>query len=71
MEKKRKVYSKEFKLNAIRMVLEEGKKTSALARDLGISSTMLHTWKKKYQEEQEEAFPGNGKLNTKDEYVRQ
>ena len=67
---KRKSYSAEFKENSVRMVLNEGRKVAELARDLGITENMLYNWKQKYLDKKEEAFPGHGKLNSKDEYIR-
>ena len=38
---KRKVYSKEFKINAVKMILQGGRKASEVARDLDIQENML------------------------------
>mgnify|MGYP001280587208 FL=1 len=67
----RRSFSKEFKTGAVKMILEEGKKITDVARQLGISDNLLSNWKRKYLEDQEEAFPGNGNLKSKDEYIRQ
>lgn len=66
----RKSFSKEFKLNAVRMITEQGHKASEVARDLGIHENLIYVWKRKYMEDQEESFPGKGKLKSRDEYVR-
>lgn len=68
---KRKSYSKEFKLNAVKMILEEGKRASEASRDLNISENAIGLWKRKYLEDQEEAFPGHGNQKSKDAYIRQ
>lgn len=68
---KRQNYSKEFKVNAVRMIVQEGRKASEVARELDIQPNMLYLWKRKYLEDKQEAFPGNGKLKSKDEYIRQ
>lgn len=65
----RKTYSKEFKLNAIRLSNESGCNIAQLARNLGISENMLYTWLSKYSKQRELSFPGNGKLNPRDEYI--
>jgi len=67
----RKTYSREFKLGAVKMITEEGKRVSEVARDLGISYNILHLWKRKYLEDKEESFPGKGKLKSTDDYIRQ
>lgn len=70
MGEKRKTYDKEFKLSAVRMVLEEGLSVAQVSRDLGINENSLHNWKKKYLEEKENAFPGKGRLKPEDEELR-
>jgi transposase-like protein len=64
--KKRKQFTREFKLEAVRL-LEEGKKPAAdLARELGIRRNLLYKWKDVIDQKGNDAFPGNGKRsNTK------
>ncbi|MCH7623243.1 MAG: transposase, partial [Nitrospinae bacterium] len=50
MGKKRRQYTKEFKIEAVRLIVEEGRRISEVARELGISEALLGRWKKKYQE---------------------
>jgi transposase len=49
----RKSFDEEFKLSAVKMVLEGNKRLSAVARDLGIASNTLQNWKRKYVEDKE------------------
>ena len=59
--RKRKVFSQEFKREAVRL-LEEGKKPGAdLARELGIRRNQLYKWKEKVDTHGEGAFPGRGR----------
>ncbi|MBI2429452.1 MAG: transposase, partial [Ignavibacteriales bacterium] len=39
---KRKQYNKEFKLEAVRLALENGRNVASVARDLGISQNALY-----------------------------
>ena len=56
----RKRYSKEFKLEAVRM-LEAGDRTGQqIEHDLGIGSGQLYKWRKELAASGERAFPGNG-----------
>jgi transposase len=71
LQKERKVYSKEFKESAVRMVTEQGKKTSEVSRDLGISEQLLHKWKRQIKERQDNVFPGKGKLSPAEAEVRE
>ena len=56
----RKKYSKEFKLEAVRM-LEAGEKGGhQIEKDLGIGSGQVYRWRKEFADNGERAFPGNG-----------
>lgn len=71
---KKKVYSAEFKVEAVKMVLEQGEQLTSVADNLGIGSSMLCKWIKKYQKANAiltEAFPSKGHLSPSDEKVRQ
>ena len=48
-KKKHRVYTKEFKLNAIRMVLAEGLGQREVAARLGVSRCSLQTWIRKFR----------------------
>ncbi len=71
MGKKRRQYTKEFKVEAVRLVLEEGRPISDVARELGIGENLLRRWKKKYEEGKIEPFPGKGRLSPEDDELRQ
>jgi transposase len=66
----RKKYSKEFKLDAIRLVLEQGYSRSEAARSLDINTNMLARWIKEHQRDEGQAFRGNGKLTPEQEEIR-
>ena len=68
MVKKRNQYTKEYKVEAVRWIVEEGRPISDLARELG---TLLHRWKKKSEEGKIDPFPGKGRLSPEDEELRQ
>lgn len=67
----RKQYTKEFKLDAISLVLEQGYKQAEAARSLGINVNMLGRWIKEHQHDEGQAFRGNGKLTSEQEEIRQ
>lgn len=57
----RKQYSKEYKLEAVKLITERGFSVAQTARNLGVSENMLHRWRKELGDRGEEkAFPGNG-----------
>ncbi len=66
----RKQYSKEFKLDAISLVTEQGYSRSEAARSLGINPNMLGRWVKESSSEDGHAFRGNGKLTPDQEEIR-
>ncbi len=66
----RKKYSKEFKLDAVSLVLEQGYKRSEAAQSLDINTQMLGRWVNEHQSDDGQAFRGNGKLNPEQDEVR-
>jgi len=68
--KTRKKYSKEFKLDAVSLVLEQDYSRAEAARSLGINAQMLGRWVKEHQAEEGQAFRGNGKLTAEQEEIR-
>ena len=61
MNNNRKNYSKEYKVQAVKLTDESDKSITAVAKSLGIIPTMLCRWVKEYEEFGEEAFSGNGR----------
>ncbi|TCL63375.1 transposase [Hydrogenispora ethanolica] len=60
MVKERKVYSKEFKEQAVILSETSGKAVSKIAEDLGIRENLLWRWKKEKRLAGANSFPGNG-----------
>jgi transposase-like protein len=63
--KRRAPYSREFKLEAVRLVKAGKKPVTQIAQELGIARQMLHTWvrlaDRKTGHADADVFPGNGK----------
>jgi transposase len=70
MTETRKQYSKEFKLDAISLVLDQGFSRKEAAASLEINSQMLGRWIKESREEDGQAFRGNGKLTQEQEEIK-
>lgn len=66
----RKKYTKEFKLDAISLVLDQEYTRIEAARSLEINGTMLGRWIKEHQSDDAQAFRGNGKLTPEQEEIR-
>jgi transposase len=62
LSQKKKLFDKDFKISAVKMVTQEGHKASEVARSLGIHPNQLYNWKRKYSDNGEKAFPGKGHL---------
>ena len=60
MQKTQKTYTAEFKREAVRLAQTSGKPITHIARELGISDTSIHQWRKELAEHSVEAFPGSG-----------
>ena len=67
MIQKRKQYSKQFRVDAVKLVTEQGYKVSEAARNLGIHHSSLRRWKKQFETNGNRAFPGKGNLNSENE----
>jgi transposase len=68
MEKK--VFTKEFKLGAARMVVDERMKIGRVGEDLGVSYSALTRWVQDYKKHGSGAFPGKGLLAPQDDQLR-
>ena len=56
----RKQYSREFKIEAVRLVTEGGVSVAQASRDLGLNDNMLGRWKKEFEQNTGQSFPGHG-----------
>lgn len=70
MPKEQRTFTKEFKLEAVRLVQSSGKSITQVARDLGIPDSTLHHWCKLMAEQGEQAFPGSGHQTAQEEELR-
>lgn len=68
--KQRRTYDKEFKNEAVRLVLEEGYKAAEVERNLGIGTNIVSRWVRELKEDPDDVFPGKGRLKPPDEQIR-
>lgn len=67
----RKQYSKEFKLDAISLVLEQGYTRSEAAKSLDIRPDLIGRWMREHQADDDgQVYRGNGKLTAEQEEIR-
>jgi len=70
MGRSRRKHSREFKLEAVKQVVEHGRSVTEVAENLGIARNMLTRWKSQFLTEGALAFPGQGKQNELEEENR-
>ena len=58
----RRQFSREFKLEAVRLVNERGVSVVQASRDLEVGEGVLRRWIKELGAQPEQAFPGQGQL---------
>jgi transposase len=67
MRKNRRTYDKVFKQEAVRLVVEDGRKAVEVERNLGIGKGTVGRWVRELEEDPAYAFPGKGRLKAPDE----
>jgi transposase len=69
-ERTRRTFTREFKVDAVRMVTQKGHRLSQVARDLDLDPKLLRRWRDALDHEGEESFPGKGRLKPDEEELR-
>lgn len=67
----RRSFTREFKLEAVRLVSERGLSVAQAARDLSIHENVLRKWVRRYREDPANAFPGAGQMKPEQAEVAQ
>ena len=67
----RKKYSKEYKLDAVSLVLNQSYTVTEAARSLEMNRSVLRRWIKEFESDDGHAFRGNGKLTPEQSEIRQ
>lgn len=70
MKEERRRYTREFKLEAVRLTEESERSVAAVARDLGIHPNNLYKWRQELATDGQEAFPGHGNLRASEAEVQ-
>ena len=61
-QKSRRQFTREFKEEAVTLLLGGDKRAVEVARNLGIRAELLYRWKNEYLNDRAQAFPGTGHL---------
>ena len=67
--RRKRTYDKEFKLEAVRLVIEEGHSAAWVERELGTGKGVVYHWVHQFMDDPEHAFPGKGNLKPPDQEV--
>src|SRR5919201_5555438 len=70
MPRTRRIYTPEFKAEAVKLVTEQGYSVAEAARSLGVRENLIRNWKQAVEAQGEQAFPGRGKLSPFEEENR-
>ncbi len=58
----RRKFSREYKLEAVKLVRERGGSVAQAARDLDVHENVLRKWVREYGSDPAQAFPGSGQM---------
>ena len=65
----RRQFSREFKLEAVRLVKERGVSVVQASRDLDVSENVLRRWIKELTSDPGQAFPGQGQVKPEQQEI--
>ncbi len=65
-----KHYSKEFKIEALRLLETPDMTVAQAARNLGVADSQLYKWRRELGDKAVGAFPGKGNLSPQDAELR-
>src|SRR6266404_233874 len=58
----RRKFTREFKLEAVRLIKDRGVSYVQASEDLGVHTSQLRDWVKKFADDPQHAFPGHGQM---------
>ena len=56
----RRKFSKEFKLEAVNLIVARGVSLAQVSRDLDVGENVLGRWVQEFKQSEQQAFPGHG-----------
>lgn len=71
MEKKRKHYTKEFKMEVVKYLVSSGKTGKEVSEDFGVAENTIWKWKRGYEKTGEKAFDKNANIDPRDVKMKQ
>lgn len=67
--RRRRDFSREFKVEAVRKILVDDRTTSDVSDELDVDQGTLCRWVKEFSQDEKESFPGKGKRKSKDQEI--
>ena len=71
MGKQRRRFTREYKVEAVRLALSGSKPQKDVAKDLNLNPEMLYRWVHEFRHDPSQSFPGNGQLKDRDREIEQ
>ncbi len=68
---KRRVFSREFKVEAVKLIKERGVAVAQAARDLDVAESVLRRWAREGEVDLRQAFPGHGQVKPEQQELTQ
>jgi transposase len=66
----RRKFSREFKVEAVKLVKERGVSVTQAGRDLGVHENVLRKWVKEFGSAPVQAFPGHGQMKPEQQEIK-
>jgi len=70
MTAKRRSHTKQFKIDAVKLVTEQGYNVSEAARNLDLHPNLLRRWRNQFNDDQAQSFPGKGHMTPENEELK-
>jgi len=73
MAEPKRIFTREFKLEAVRLATSGEKPLAQVARELGVGANLLRNWRRRVagqSGQSADVFPGNGRLPGQEEELR-
>ena len=71
MTKRGKAYSREFKIEAVKLSHNSDRSVEEVAAELDVSKSSLFRWRKEFGADPDQAFPGKGQRKERDAEIAQ
>ena len=66
---RRRRFSREFKVEAVKLVKERGLSVAQAARDLDVHENVMRKWVKEFGSDPAQAFPGQGQMKPEQQEI--